>query len=224
MKVFLIRHGEQLYPRDEQGRKLVSGPEAQLVELGRRQLRELGTALINEGEALDALYTSPLIRARQSTDELASVLGVTDIHVIEGLGETDPNSAEGKTYDELAERGGDIYAHPFGPQESLVHLVDRARSTAEAILDDAKKRGFESVGIVGHGDPLCALDWTLRHQNPPLSYDEMKNGFYPQKGEAYVYPISDEVPFRINGERRIIVTEAATQTLEGFRNTNREVK
>lgn len=225
MKIFLIRHGEQQYPHDHQGRKLVSSPDAPLVELGRKQLQELGKALAKEGERLDVLYTSPILRARQSTDELAGVLSIAHIHVVDGLKEVFPNSAEGKTYDELEERGGDIYAHPFnGEQESLDHLVERSKGALDFIFSDAKRRGYNSVGIVGHGDPLCALDWALKNSDIPSSYDEMRKEFYPQKGVAYFYPISDDEPFRVVGEGRIITTEAAAQSIEGFRNPEREIQ
>lgn len=220
MKIFLIRHGEQEYPVDAQGRKLVSSPNAPLAELGRIQLRELGKELDKEGQTLDALYTSPFLRARQSAEVLAKVLSISDIHVINGLGETDPLSAEGKTYEELVERGGDIYAHPFSEnQETLDHLVDRSRSAIEFILTDAKERGYELVGIVGHGDPLCALDWSLKHSNPPSSYAEMRDSYYPQKGQALEYTIDSAL--KVEGAGRLITTEAANQTIEGFRNAGR---
>ncbi len=218
MKIFLIRHGEQLYPKDEQGRKLVSGLDAPLVELGRRQLRELGTELVNEGEVLDALYISPVLRARQSSEELvvAAVISAANIHVIDELKETFPNSAEGKTYDDLAERGGDIYAKPFGSQESLDHLIEREKRAKEFILSDARRRGYKSIGIVGHGDPLCAWDWSLKHTDLPISYGEMRDSYYPQKGQALVYII--DANLQMVGEGRIITTESAKQTIEGFRN------
>lgn len=225
MKVFLIRHGEQLYPRDEQGRKLVSRLDAPLVELGRKQLKDLGEAFVNEGETLDALYTSPILRARQSTNELADALSVADIQVVDGLKEVFPNSGEGKTYAEIEERGADIYAHPFNEaQESLNHLVQRSKVALEFILSGTKKRGYSSVGIVGHGDPLCALKWTLKNLKFPSSYADMRKEFYPQKGVAYGYFVSDDEPFRLTGEGRIITTEAARQTIEGFRNPNKEVQ
>lgn len=112
MNIFLIRHGEQHYPYDEQGRKLVSSPDAPLVELGRKQLRDLGNELIKEGVTLDGLYTSPILRARQSTDELVNILSVSSIKVVDELQEVFPNSAEGKAYDELKQVGGDI-CKPF---------------------------------------------------------------------------------------------------------------
>lgn len=220
MKIFLIRHGEQEYPHDEQGRKLASSSSAPLVELGKIQMRELGRKLADEGQTLDALYTSPLLRAEQSAEILAEGKSIP-INEIDGLKEVNPLSAEGKTYEELEEIGGDIYAHPFSEnQETLDHLVDRSRVAIEAILVDAKERGYESVGIVGHGDPLCALDWSIRHEGYPSSYAEMKKEFYPQKGEVHEYTIGPDL--RIIGEGRIITTEAAKQTIEGFRNSSRQ--
>ncbi len=219
MKIFLIRHGEQLYPKDEQGRKLVSSPDAPLVELGRTQLRELGARLGEQGEILDALYVSPVLRARQSAEELAvaAVISAANIHVIDELKETFPNSAEGKTYDDLAKIGGDIYAYPFSKnQESLDHLIEREKRAKEFILSDARKRGYKSVGIVGHGDPLCAWDWSLKHTDLPISYGEMRDSYYPQKGQALVYII--DANLQVVGEGRIVTTEAAKQTIEGFRN------
>lgn len=221
MKIFLIRHGEQQYPYDEQGRKLVSSPDAPLVELGRDQIHELGEKLAKEGQTLDAVYTSPYLRAKQTTEILAEVLSVPNTCVIDGLKDDFPNNAEGKTYEELEKIGGDIYAHPFGPdQESLDHLVQRSRISLEFILGDAKERGYSSVGIVGHGDPLCALVWSIENEDYPSTYAEMKNKYYPQKGEALEYTIDSDL--KLDGEGRIITTEAAKQTIEGFRNSSRQ--
>ncbi len=71
MKIFSIRHGEQLYPYNEKGEKLVCGVNAPLVELGRQQIQELRAELDREGITLDAIYRSPLLRAKQSAEELA---------------------------------------------------------------------------------------------------------------------------------------------------------
>lgn len=70
MKIFLIRHGEQKYPFSEQGEKMISGVDAPLVDLGKMQMRELRQELNGERVTLDAVYNSPILRAKQSTDEL----------------------------------------------------------------------------------------------------------------------------------------------------------
>lgn len=138
--------------------------------------------------------------------------------MIDGLEETFPNSAEGRTYEDLEEIGGDIYARPFSAeQESLNHLVKRSKTSLEYILEDAKKLGYTSVGILGHGDPLCALDWVLRHPDQqPVSYAEMRDSYYPQKAQALEYQFNPDL--KLEGNGRIITTEAATKTIEGFRN------
>lgn len=225
MDIFLIRHGEQKFSYDAQGRKLVASPDAPLTDLGKIQLQELGKKIAGEGTVIDALYISPVLRAQQSAEILADILAVSNRLVIEELQEVSPNSAEGKTFNELEKIGADIYAHPFSEsQESLIDLIKRAEAAKQLILRDAKERGYKSVGIVGHGDPLCALDWVIKHTAPPTTYHEMKKDFYPQKGYAYVRSLSSDEPFKVIDEGRVITTEAAIKTIEGFRNPNKEVQ
>ncbi|MDP2684888.1 MAG: histidine phosphatase family protein [bacterium] len=140
MKIFLIRHGEQRYPYNEQGKKLVCGVDASLVDLGRQQMRELRQELDRQIITLDAVYRSPLLRAEQSADELVGEHTIP-IYVVDELKEGFPNSGEGHTYEELEAIGGDIYAYPFSPdQETLNHLVQRSRAAIEIMLSDAQKR------------------------------------------------------------------------------------
>ncbi len=219
MNIFLIRHGEQLYPYNEQGRKMVSEIDAPLVDLGREQMRQLRAELNRKGIILEAIYRSPLLRAKQSAEELAGEGPIPiPIHEVDELKEGFPNSAEGHTYEELEAIGGDIYAHPFSPnQESLGHLVERSRTALKFILADIQEKGYESVAIVGHGDPLCALDWVIKRADNPVSYAEIRDSYYPQKARAKEYNFNSDL--ELEGEQRIITTEAAKQTIEGFRNS-----
>lgn len=222
MRIFLIRHGEQQYPYNEFGKKMVSGVDAPLVELGRQQMRELRKALDREGLMLDAIYRSPLLRAEQSAKELAGEDPIP-IYEVDELKKVFPNSAEGHTYDELEAIGGGLYAHPFCPdQETLEHLVQRSWAAEKNILNDAKKHGYNTIAIVGHGDPLCALDWGVKHKDYPFSYAEMKKEFYPQKGQAVEYILDSNL--KLESQGRFITTEAAKQTVEGFRNLQKEAE
>lgn len=223
--MFIIRHGEQLYPHNEHGEKMVSDSNAPLVELGRNQIRQLGKVLLKQEQKLDAAYSSPILRTDQSKHILEEVMRIPYSKTIYELREVDPCSTIGHTYKELEDIDGDIYAHPFSEdQETLDHLVERSKEALRKILADAKEHGFESIAIVGHGDPLCALYWSLRNEGFPLSYADMKNGFYPQKGEAYLYTVSEEEPLRITGEGRRFTAESAQQTIESFRNSFSERK
>lgn len=219
MKIFLIRHGEQKYPFSEQGKKMVSGVDAPLVDLGRIQMRQLKHTLDRQGMKLDAIYRSPLLRAEQSAVELADGQPIP-IYTVDNLKEGFPNSAEGKTYEELEAIGGDIYAHPFNSnQETLEHLVQRSKSAVEYIFQDAKGHGYNTIAIVGHGDSLCALDWSIKHTDLPTTYAEMRDSYYPQKGQALEYNFNSNL--KLEGKGRIITTEAAKQTIEGFRSSSR---
>lgn len=219
MRVLSIRHGEQLYPYKD-GKKLISASDAPLVELGRQQMRDLRVELEQLGIRLEAVYRSPLLRTEQSAQELVGQQLTTPIYVVNELREGFPDSAFGKTYDDLEEIGGDIYAHPFNSdQESLDDLVNRSREALRFILQDAKECGYSKVAIIGHGDPLCALDWALKHEGQPNSYAEMKVSYYPQKAQAKEYIINNE-NLRFEREGRLITTEASQATVEGFRNSS----
>ena len=219
MKIFLIRHGEQLYPDDSQGRKLVSDLDAPLVDLGRKQLHDLGLEFQRQRQSIDALYKSPVLRADDSGKILAETMGIQNSFIINDLREVDPCSAVGITYADLEKIGGDIYAHPYDQtQETLEHIVKRAGDAMHQILADSKNKGFSSIGIVSHGDTLSAFSWNLKHTELPSSYGEMRDSYYPQKAQAAEYLISDTEPFELVAEGRIITTEASQITVEGFRN------
>lgn len=110
MKIFLIRHGEQLYPYNDQGKKMVSDSNAPLVELGRKQIQQIGEKLIKEGQIIEAVYGSPILRTKQSMQKLVDIMRIPYKQEVDELREVDPCSGIGVTYEELEERAGDIYA------------------------------------------------------------------------------------------------------------------
>ena len=221
MKIVLMRHGTQEYEYNDQGKKLVSNPDVPLSELGKIQMDKVSERLVEEGITLDAVYTSPYLRAKQSAEILANLLSIPNTNVIDGLKDDDPNSAEGRTYEELAEIGGDIYAHPFSEnQESLEHLVKRTKEALVKILSDASECGYNSVAIVSHGDPLSALDWNINHLDPPSDYVEMRDASYLQQAEIreYINPY-----IGLSNEGNVIRVKEVDLGTEGFRDPRREV-
>lgn len=217
MKLYIIRHGEYVYKHNKQGRKLVHLPDSPLSPLGELQMRRLSEELKRQGITINAFYTSPYPRAKQSADVLAKELKVSNIFEIERLKDLYPNSADGRLYAELEAVGGDIFAHPLGgrPQETLEHLVERARSTIQSIIAEAVTRNYTSIGLVSHGDTLSALDWVLKHSDNPAFYAQMRDAFYLQKAEACEYTLDEQL--RLIGEGRIITTGAVKESVEGFR-------
>jgi phosphohistidine phosphatase len=69
VRLYLVRHAEAAPGEPDELRALT--PE------GRRVARELGERLASEGVAPDAILSSPLLRARETAEELGRATGAT---------------------------------------------------------------------------------------------------------------------------------------------------
>lgn len=120
MRLYLVRHAEADPGEPDELRRL--SPE------GIRQARELGERLRNEGLKPDAILTSPLLRARETGDELATALGTNP--------EADKRLAPGATMDGLRAavegRGENVVA--IGHQPDLGQIVAALTGGAEPRL------------------------------------------------------------------------------------------
>lgn len=89
MRLLLVRHGQTT---SNVGRNLdTAEPGADLTPLGERQARALPAAL--EGQGIDAIYVSTLVRTQQTAAPLARALGL-DPHVRPGLREISAGTLE----------------------------------------------------------------------------------------------------------------------------------
>jgi probable phosphoglycerate mutase len=153
MMLFCLRHAESTY--NAQGR-IQGHLNVPLSPLGRRQSEAVAAALA--GEPIEAVYSSPLLRAVQTAEPLARVLNL-EIRVLPGLIELNAGIFQGKSHRELAElhpaewarwRSGDPdYAIPGG--ESRRDLMRRGRQVLEEIL----ALGHRQVVISSHGALLA---------------------------------------------------------------------
>jgi phosphohistidine phosphatase len=69
VQLYLVRHADAAPGQPDELRTLTSD--------GRTQARELGERLAGDGVQPDAVLTSPLLRARQTGDEVARALGTS---------------------------------------------------------------------------------------------------------------------------------------------------
>lgn len=71
-RIYLVRHGQTLHNRD----RILQGPrlDGPLSDLGQLQAESLAGALA--GKTLDAVYTSPMVRARETADVVVRLHGV----------------------------------------------------------------------------------------------------------------------------------------------------
>lgn len=126
VRVYLVRHAEA-----EEG-----DPDdlRQLTAAGRAAAAALGQQLANEGIRPDAILTSPLLRARQTGEEIARALGIQS--------EADDRLAPGAT-------AADVRAASSGRGEAVVivgHQPDCGRIAAA--LSGGPEPDFPAGGMV----------------------------------------------------------------------------
>jgi probable phosphomutase (TIGR03848 family) len=151
--LFLIRHGENDYSRT--GKLAGRLPGVNLNERGRKQAEELGKAFAEIPIA--AIYSSPLERAVQTAEPIATVRGLRIVQE-PGLLESNVGDWQGKSIGRLAltkywkivQSAPSRARHPGG--ESFMQTQTRIVSTLEVIC--AKHRDRDMVACIFHSDPI----------------------------------------------------------------------
>jgi phosphohistidine phosphatase len=126
MRLYLVRHAEAAPGEPDELRRLT--PE------GKAQARALGERLRDEGVQVDLVLTSPLLRARETGDELARQLGAEaqpDERLAPGAGPEDVRAA-------VEARGENVVA--------IGHQPDCGRVAAE--LTGGPEPAFPAAGLV----------------------------------------------------------------------------
>jgi phosphohistidine phosphatase len=126
MRLYLVRHADAVPGEPDELRPLTAH--------GRQQARELGARLAAEGADGAAVVTSPLLRARETAEEIARALGTR--------AEPDHRLAPGATASTVREAAA-------GHGETVVavgHQPDWARVAAE--LTGGPEPPFPKAGVV----------------------------------------------------------------------------
>ena len=146
--IHLIRHGEVHNPRGILYGRL---PRFRLSAKGRRQARAAG--LLLNGSAVDTLYSSPLLRARQTAREIQSQTRQPRVHVSSLLNEV-CTAYEGLPGAEVDARDGDIYTGVPACFEQPEDVVARTRRFIQRM-----RRGYPGgrIAAVTHGDVITFM-------------------------------------------------------------------
>jgi broad specificity phosphatase PhoE len=146
MKIFLIRHGES----EGNLRHMTQGrSNTKLSPVGMEQARKVAARLSREH--IDAIFSSPLVRADMTAKEIAKQHGLKIIYD-DRLLERSYGNFDGKPRDDFhseLEKSG-LPRHKFRPEggESYEDMQDRVRSFCEMLVEKYKGK---TVVIVGHG-------------------------------------------------------------------------
>ncbi|MCH6556928.1 MAG: histidine phosphatase family protein [Nitrospirae bacterium] len=152
--VLLVRHGETDWNRSGQ---IMGERPVPLNANGREQVNQLAKFLTTR--SVRGLYTSPVVRARQTAEILVAALDVP-VTVDNGLTEVRVGQWEGLYWKDLAEETArlDFYAHPQvarPPGGETLHEVQR-RATA-AVAQACSDEGAGSLIVVSHADVVRAI-------------------------------------------------------------------
>jgi broad specificity phosphatase PhoE len=145
--IYLIRHGEVHNPdRILYGRL----PGFRLSDTGRRQARLAGRYLNGR---VDALFSSPMLRARQTAQEIQQQVRKSRIRISTLINEV-CTAFEGRPGEEVDAREGDVYTDAPACFEQPGDIVDRTR---RFIRRAGRQYPGGRIAAVTHGDVITFM-------------------------------------------------------------------
>jgi probable phosphoglycerate mutase len=167
LRVYLVRHGQALSNLEPKP-ALSEEQLDHLTELGRKQSEAAGRALAGRG--VGAVYSSPAVRARETSEALAKVLGVGPPAVEARLQPMQVGQApDGRPLEwgvRIAEwRAGRDPSPPAG--ESMESVGERVSSFVRSLAESSRER---SVVLVAHSEVIGAYLGKVRGTEPSKRY------------------------------------------------------
>ena len=188
--VYLVRHGNVHNPN-----KILYGrlPRFRLSPRGLEEARSAGRLL--NGTKISALYCSPLLRTRQTAQEIRGFHPQLALrqsrHLIEVL-----NAFEGRLSADVDARHGDVYTGIGPPYEQPQDIVERALKFFHFARD---RHAGENVVAVTHGDVIVfAMLWARGLALTPRNKANLQalgfTGGYPATGSLTAFTFRTESP------------------------------
>lgn len=156
MKFVLVRHGQST---DNVTRTLSGQGPAPLTDLGRKQAMSLGQKLLEMGAKFDAVYSSDLRRAYETTTIICYELGIEEITFDVRLREGDAGIFTGQRVDDLTVDEKALFDSLIVDLDSKVFggesVNEQMKRTRDAFVEIVENHNDESVILlVGHGGTL----------------------------------------------------------------------
>lgn len=149
-RISLVRHGQTDW---NLAKRIQGSSDIPLNDTGRRQAEATGAAMA--GGSYDAIYASPLGRATETAEIIASHTGLDAPLPLPEVAERNYGEAEGMTGAEILDRWPE--GTPVPGRESRDAVVARA---LPALIELGEKHPGESIVVVSHGGVISSL---VRH-------------------------------------------------------------
>jgi ribonuclease H / adenosylcobalamin/alpha-ribazole phosphatase len=185
--VYLVRHGESVGNVNPAARRRDDPP---LTDRGRAQANQAAAALARIG--IDAVFSSPLRRARETADAIGAASGV-GVRVVDGFGEVDMGAlSDPDTPEERRERDAIFSAwlagdrsRPFPEGEDFPAVLRRVREGLRTVLEAAAPA---RIAVVTHRIPIAAAA-ELCEPGGTISFGACPNGsittLQPEAGDRW---------------------------------------
>lgn len=156
--ILLTRHGHIDNPA-----QLFYGPDVHLSDKGKRQILALARDMKEAGVSPSRLISSPHVRTQESSELLATILGIQDVS-------TDTRLVEWKVDGCLGKPQADFYAYtnylkdPAGNLPSDIEPLATAADRVQHLLTDlVQASNNDTILVVSHREPMASA--ILRYQN-----------------------------------------------------------
>lgn len=176
--IYFVRHGKVYNPTDIWYGRL---PRFGLSKEGQQQIEQTAEFLANEH--IDVLYSSPLLRAKQTSDIIKKKLGLSKRHFSKNLLEIQ-SSLQGNSFTFISTLNHDVFAGP-GKEIKGETIRDVSNRVQQFIHMVIKKHPGKKVVAVSHGDLLMLIKASLT--GLPIENASLRPGpeQYTQHGEVY---------------------------------------
>ena len=166
IRLYFVRHGIAV-DHDSKG-PLPDGARA-LTGEGRERFRRAAKAFARLGEPLDALFTSPLVRAVQTAEILADALGRTEVAVLKQLEPGVPPAELFAEVAKLVKDGQGVALVGHDPQLSAAVAAAAGLAPHDAVGLDFRKGSIIRIDVKGLPKPLPSQPrWWMRPKRREL--------------------------------------------------------
>lgn len=189
--IYFVRHGLVHNPKQVFYGRL---PRFKLSDFGLRQAEGLGPFF--SGKPVDGIFSSPLLRTRQTAQKIAAVKGISRIRQDADLLET-YTPYDGRPVEELDRIDWEIYVHSRPPYEQPADILTRASRFIESVR---KQYTGKHIVAVTHGDVILFLSlWANGYEITPEIKRKVERG---QTGLQYPATASVTTLRWVNGNAR----------------------
>lgn len=180
--IYFVRHGEVENPQKVWYGRLSGFP---LSKTGKKRMEDAGDKLKDKN--IDIIYSSPLLRARQSSEIIRQKLNLKKTHYSQKILEV-KSSLQGEPLSALDKIKFSVFKSPDNNVKG--ETIDECLRRMENFINNClQKHQGKNIVVVSHGDPIMVV--RAKIIGLPIINDSIRPGRkdYIKNGEYYLVKI-----------------------------------